>query len=164
MTDFPAKLRHRCRNPHCRATLSAPVENESEAFCCRSCYSSFYLHRCLVCEGPIERKTGNQKVCRKASCRNALRGRFGLGGYHIPRNAKLIQKVPDFIDAKWPIKGDRPSPIERSERSNLIRNAKQTEFFGGGEWRTVVSPDGVLCHVTRLWGKDPQVECDRLAA
>jgi len=33
-----------------------------------------------------------------------------------------------------------------------MRNAKQVEFFGGGRWREVVSPDGVRCYVTRLWG------------
>ena len=43
---------------------------------------------------------------------------------------------------------------DRIPRSKLIRNAQQAEFFGGGQWREVVSPDGVRCFVTRLWGKD----------
>jgi hypothetical protein len=37
-----APLRHRCRNPRCKLKLSAPVENEHHAFCCRGCYVSFY--------------------------------------------------------------------------------------------------------------------------
>jgi hypothetical protein len=41
---------------------------------------------------------------------------------------------------------------KRLPRSKFIRNAKQTEFFGGGQWREVTSPDGVTCCVTRLWG------------
>ena len=162
MTDFAAKLRHHCRNPRCRSKLSAPVSNEREAFCCRGCYSSFYLHRCLVCEAPLERTTGNRKVCRKAKCRNALKGRFGLGGYHTPQSTKLTQEMPGSIDLNRPLKGDRPSPIGAA-RSNLTRNAMHTEFFGGGRWREVVSPDGIVCYVTRLWGEDPEVEC-RLAA
>jgi hypothetical protein len=41
------------------------------------------------------------------------------------------------------------------ERSALIRNAQHTEYFGGGEWRKVESPDGVVCYVNRMWGKEP---------
>jgi hypothetical protein len=36
-------------------------------------------------------------------------------------------------------------------RSRLINNAIQTEFFGGGHWQRVVSTDGVVTDVTRLW-------------
>lgn len=166
MTEFAVQLRHRCRNPRCRANLPAPVANAREAFCCRGCYSSFHLHRCVVCEAPIERKTGNQKVCRKVACRNALRGAFGLGRYHTPQNVKLTRKVPDSIDLNQPINADRRSPIVVSGRSVLIRNARQAEFFGGGRWREAVSPDGVACCVTRLWGKQAQADRipDRLAA
>jgi hypothetical protein len=51
MVEFSeTALRKMCRNPKCRSKLPAPVSNEREAFCCRSCYQSFYLHRCRVCE------------------------------------------------------------------------------------------------------------------
>ena len=100
MTDFTTKLRHYCRNPKCRSKLPVRVANEREAFCCQGCFNSFYLHRCRVCEAPIERKTGNQRVCRKAKCRSALKANAGLGRYHPPRNDKLIQEVPDFIELK----------------------------------------------------------------
>jgi hypothetical protein len=69
----PLTLRHRCRNPKCRGKLKTPVENERDAFCTRGCYTSFYRHRCLVCEGPIARAVENQKICKKAKCRNAFR-------------------------------------------------------------------------------------------
>jgi hypothetical protein len=49
-------------------------------------------------------------------------------------------------------------------RATLIRNAVETEFFGGGEWRQVVSPDGVVCYVTRIWGKDKDDSPERKAA
>lgn len=110
----------------------------------------------------MERKTGNQKVCRKAKCRSALQAQYGLGRYYATKSAKLTQKVPDFIDPNRPINAGLPSPMAPSQRAAFIRNAVQTEFFGGGKWRKVVSPDGVVCYVTRLWGKEPQAE--RLAA
>jgi hypothetical protein len=55
MTEFATNLRRRCRNPKCRLKLPEPVSNEREAFCCRGCYRSFYRHRCLICEQPMER-------------------------------------------------------------------------------------------------------------
>jgi hypothetical protein len=43
--------------------------------------------------------------------------------------------------------------LQASEsRSRLINNAIHTEFFGGGKWERVVSPDGVVTDVTRLIG------------
>jgi hypothetical protein len=42
-------------------------------------------------------------------------------------------------------------PARKLTRNELIRNAKHNEYFGGGEWREVVIPDGVVCQVTRLW-------------
>ena len=36
-------------------------------------------------------------------------------------------------------------------QSRLINNAAQIEFFGGGHWQQVVSPDGVVTDVARLW-------------
>jgi hypothetical protein len=51
-----------------------------------------------------------------------------------------------------------PDPKNRSLRATLRRNAIQSEYFGGGKWREVISPDGVRCYVTQLWGKDNQLE------
>jgi hypothetical protein len=42
----------------------------------------------------------------------------------------------------------------RFSRSSLVNNATRAEYFGGGQWREIISPDGVRCYVTRLWGKD----------
>jgi hypothetical protein len=49
------KLRHYCRNPHCRMKFKAPVENDHAAFCCRGCFTRFYRRRCLVCERDLSR-------------------------------------------------------------------------------------------------------------
>jgi transcription antitermination factor NusG len=82
MTEFVEEVRHRCRHQRCRMKLPAPVSNPREAFCCRGCYGSFYLRRCLVCEGAIERTTANRKICKKPKCRNALAAGVGFGRYH----------------------------------------------------------------------------------
>jgi hypothetical protein len=83
MTEFTeTALRHRCRNPRCRSKLPAPVSNPREAFCTRGCHSSFYRHRCLICEEPMERKTERQLVCGKRACRNALQASESLGRHH----------------------------------------------------------------------------------
>jgi hypothetical protein len=64
-------------------------------------------------------------------------------GEAAPSAAREASKTPDFIDSK-----QAPKP----DRATLIRNAMQAEFFGGGKWREVISPDSVRCCVTRLWG------------
>jgi hypothetical protein len=107
MTDFPVTDRHYCRNPRCRSKLPSPVSNPRQAFCTKGCYGSFYLHRCLACEGPIERKRENQKVCRRPKCRNAWKAGSGFGRY-ATSHAKLASETPDFIDPKQPLRPDRP--------------------------------------------------------
>jgi hypothetical protein len=114
MTDFKVELRHFCRNKLCRSKLPAPVSNLREAFCARGCHGSFYLHRCLACEGPIERKREDQKVCRRPKCRNAWRAGSGFGRYATSA-AKLASETPDFIDPKAPLKADRWRIVAGSE-------------------------------------------------
>jgi hypothetical protein len=63
------KLRHRCRNPHCRSKLPAPVGNDHKAFCCRSCFNSFYLKRCLVCEKLKDKYHQRRQLCGSVDCR-----------------------------------------------------------------------------------------------
>jgi hypothetical protein len=107
MTDFVAETRHYCRNPRCRSKLPAPVASAREAFCVRGCFNSFYLHRCLVCEGAIEQpKRGRRLICKRAKCRNALQGGLSLGRYHHAQSAKLISESADSIGVKEPAKAD----------------------------------------------------------
>ena len=96
MTEFTHKARHYCRNPKCRSKLPAPVSNPREGFCAPGCRRSFYLRRCLVCEGPLKRTREDQKVCRKARCRSAWRARR----YIAPQAGKLAPETPDFISPK----------------------------------------------------------------
>ena len=59
-------MRHYCR--HCRTKLTEPEENHRQAFCARGCHSSYYRHRCVVCEGKLERKNEAQKTCARRVC------------------------------------------------------------------------------------------------
>ena len=100
MTDFKeTEMRKMCR--YCRMKLPTPTSNERQAFCTRGCYGSFYLHRCLVCEKPIERTTANRKICKRSKCRSALKAGEGFGRYHAdsaqtthgPKNPELMQEA-----------------------------------------------------------------------
>lgn len=100
MTDFKTELRHRCRHPRCRSKLPSPVTNPREAFCCRGCYESFYLHRCRVCECSIEQpKRGQRVICKKARCRNAFRDKSAFGCYAVSSDAGSISKAPINAEA-----------------------------------------------------------------
>jgi hypothetical protein len=55
----------------------------------------------------MERKTGNQLVCGKRKCRNALQAGSDFGRYHASSAAKLAQEVPDSIGSATALKPDR---------------------------------------------------------
>jgi hypothetical protein len=109
MTEFieEKEFRHFCRNPKCRSKLRAPVSNRREAFCARGCHTSFYLRRCLVCEGPLQRRNKTQRVCRKRRCRSAWRARASLGRYSPSIAVSSASETLDSIDSKRPLKPDR---------------------------------------------------------
>lgn len=65
--------RHRCRHPRCGTKLKCPTDNPRDAFCCSTCFESFYRSRCLVCERPIDRKTERRQVCNRQKCRGQFR-------------------------------------------------------------------------------------------
>jgi len=76
--------------------LPTPVSKEREAFCCRGCYQSFYLHRRRVCEERIEQpKHGQRTICKKAKCRNAWNGREGFGKYAVEHFSAAASKNPE---------------------------------------------------------------------
>ncbi len=111
------EVRRYCRNPRCRSKLPAPVSNPREAFCTRGCHNSFYRHRCLICERPIEQpKRGRRLICRKPKCRRALRSNSCLGSHHTSFAAKAISNKADFIGVKQPLKPRRPWRIRRGCR------------------------------------------------
>jgi hypothetical protein len=107
MTEFHQETRHYCRNRRCRMKLPAPVTNDREAFCTRGCHTSFYLHRCLVCESAIERKRDDQKICRKAQCRSAWRAGSGFGRYVASSCAQSASEKPVNKGAKQALGPDR---------------------------------------------------------
>jgi hypothetical protein len=98
MTEFAEDLRHRCRNPHCRMKLTAPVVNPRKAFCTPGCHSSFYLKRCLVCENDKPAgSTVRRKLCRRPKCEGRYRknsahysflGADTTSAANVPRSAQ----------------------------------------------------------------------------
>lgn len=109
MTEFSQEVRHHCRNPKCRMKLPTPVSNPREAFCTRGCYTSFYLHRCVVCEGPMERKSEQQKLCRKSTCRNAWNGKTGFGCYATSSAVSTPHKTSIKPGTKTAVADGRPA-------------------------------------------------------
>jgi hypothetical protein len=106
MVDFDTQTRKRCR--HCKMKLPEPTSNEREAFCTPGCYRSFYLHRCRVCEKPIEQKRDGRRIlCKRSACRNAFSRNFVGGRYLSPSAPSYASKPPDFIGSKEATKPDR---------------------------------------------------------
>jgi hypothetical protein len=95
-----------CRHRICRTKLKKPVSNRREAFCSRGCHTSFYLKRCLVCEGPLQRRNKTQRVCRKARCRNAWRAKASFGRYSPCNAVSLASKTRNSIGSKRAPKPD----------------------------------------------------------
>jgi hypothetical protein len=134
LTEFAQETRHYCRNPRCRSKLSAPVSNPREAFCARGCYNSFHLHRCRVCEGPIEQpKHGTRSICKKSKCRNTWKAGLGFGRYADPQNANPAQEtlVPQRSAAAS--KPDRPWHIVAGPELTL------------SQFHCAIVPDGPDC-------------------
>jgi hypothetical protein len=110
--DEMTKLRHYCRNPHCRSKLKEPVENQHRAFCTRGCYNSFYLSRCRVCERDLRSRRGNRLYCRPPEkCRSEA--------YKWPDKYSWLPQYPnptsdptcaDSTGIKFGLSGHRPRP------------------------------------------------------
>ena len=96
MVDFTNETRKRCR--HCKMRLPEPTSNERQAFCMRGCYSSFYLHKCRVCEKPIEQpKHGTRLLCKKPKCQNAWQCQDGMGRYATVKLDKGVHRGKTFF-------------------------------------------------------------------
>jgi hypothetical protein len=119
MVEFIEELRHYCRYPRCRMKLPKPVSNDREAFCSRGCYRGFYRSRCLICEGPLERRNEAQRICSKRKCRRALRTARAMGRYYVAQKGHGGIKSPDFIEPPQPVAPDRG--IDWAVRVNSVR-------------------------------------------
>ena len=104
-------LRHRCRNPRCRGVLKTSTANPRDAFCCRTCFNSFYRFRCLVCERPFSRKTERRQVCGSPKCRSEFRHhreRLSSTRYPNPTLSPNGSRNPTKPGVKNGLKTDRP--------------------------------------------------------
>ena len=116
--DLPT-FRTYCRNPKCRGKLKIPVESERDAFCCRGCFTAFYRRRCLVCEQLFDRKTENQRICRRAKCRSEFR-----------------RDRAHFLGGRYP-SGPLADICPKSARKMGVYKPP----FSGRPWRQVAGPD-----------------------
>ena len=121
--------RQLCRNPLCRSKLKEPVENPRSAFCARGCHASFYRHRCMACEQPMERRSENQLLCGRRKCRtemDALR-RHGMLGRYVAEAASGTSIKPGIsslpLDSARSLVPETPkAPLKTSIKSG-IKNA-----------------------------------------
>jgi hypothetical protein len=133
MTEFDQEMRKRCRNFKCGSKLAKPVSNPSEAFCARGCHTQFYRSRCLVCEGPMERKSEQQKLCKKSKCRNAWNRGFDLGRYGASKPLSTPSRIVDSID---------PAPGPKGARGwHIVAGLELTP----DQFRAATVPDGSNC-------------------
>jgi hypothetical protein len=153
VTEFSVETRHYCRNPKCRSKLPKPVSNEREAFCARGCHTAFYRKRCLVCEGPMERKTENQLICGKRRCRNALQGGLNGGRYHGSSSVISPLKTSIKPGVKSGVRSDRP-------KLWIVVAAGTPITANQYHWATV--PDGPNCEWAN--GEYERIEAKNRAA
>lgn len=133
------KLYHRCRNPKCRAKLSLPADNPRKAFCCRGCYNSFYLKRCVVCENdkPAD-STARRVLCRRPKCRSQYQRNRSFFDYPAPNTA---------FDAERS-KSARKSGTKTGQfgpRSTYWRRLSAGPTLALSQLRCAVVPDGPDC-------------------
>jgi hypothetical protein len=104
------------------------------------------LHRddpvtCATCGRKVKRMSRRQRYC-SARCQNKARWRDRTT--RMARSARCTRTPPKNANELNKLQPPK-------SRSRLINNAVHTEFFGGGKWERMTSPDGVVTDVTRLW-------------
>jgi hypothetical protein len=96
---------------------------------------------CVNCGRRVARHSRRQIYC-SPRCKERGRGRVRKAFMGVDTGAPTIPpKNTNLTNGLQATKS----------RSSLINNAIQTEFFGGGKWVRVISPDDVAVDVTRLW-------------
>jgi hypothetical protein len=135
-----SELRHFCR--HCRGRLATPTANHREAFDSKGCHRAFYRHRCIVCEGSLERKSEKQKLCRKSNCRNAFKRGENLGRYHSSQAVNYPIRNPIEPGIKSALRIDRGMDWAIAVNSSRIRAPRYVldAIFGDVKWHV---PDGL---------------------
>jgi hypothetical protein len=103
-------LVYRCRNAHCKSSLSPPVENRRDAFCCQKCADGFYRGHCRVCERPLAVGNSRREICDDQRCRGQFRRhreQFFGPWYPNPFSSSKPEKSSTKSTLKTGIKFDR---------------------------------------------------------
>jgi hypothetical protein len=130
----PNPVRHRCRNPRCKAWLKEPVENRRDAFCCASCEVGFYRIHCRVCETALgdTKRNSRRELCGRRQCRNqfrSFRSQFFSVWYPSAAGVSKPEESLTKSTSKTGIKSNRGFAIgadydRQILRDNLRTNAK----------------------------------------
>ncbi len=98
-------------------------------------------------------------ICANSTCGRRVKRRSRRQKYCSDRCRQMAQHYAvkpvlggDTLDDRNPPKKVNVSNVlhRTKSKSDLIRNAVQTELFAGREWERVVSPHGVVAFVTQL--------------
>jgi hypothetical protein len=140
-SDAP-QVRHRCRNPHCGASLSPPAADKRNAFCCKACETGFYRSRCRVCESLFSPRTKRRQVCWRSRCRHELqrhpeqyfgsRPNAALGHNEEENPAKSAKSCCPL----------RRAPAGHNEEKNLAKSSLKNGTKSDRALRHVAGPEG----------------------
>lgn len=140
----PNPVRHRCRNPRCKAWLGEPVEHTRDAFCCASCEVGFYRTHCRAREkwfGETKRSS-RRELCGRRQCRNqfrSFRGQFFSVWYPSATGASKPEKSSTQSTAKTGTKSDLGFTVGADYDRKVLREnfRKNAEFWAAA---TIIGP------------------------
>jgi hypothetical protein len=116
-----------------RRTSTVPRGRVGNAYCCE------------YCSRPLRPRGGSrrQKFCDAGCRKRAFRARKWANCYRTPGAGRSVQNRPSVSKS---YKGDF------ADRTSSIVGPQiviEREIIAGRDWKSVVSPDGVTCEVTR---------------
>ncbi len=127
--------------------MTAPTGAARVAGSARSTAHMLALHRDapVICANP----TCGRRVKRRSRRQRYCSDRCGQMARHYAVQPVLGGDTRD--DRNTPKNANVPKVLHKvKSKSDLIRNAVQTELFADRKWERVVSPDGVVAFVTQL--------------
>ena len=116
-----------------RRTSTVPRGRVGNAYCCE------------YCSRPLRPRGGSrrQKFCDAGCRKRAFRARKWANRYRTPGAGRSVQNQPSIS------KGYRDGFVDRRDSIVGPQIVIEREIIAGRDWKSVVSPDGVICEVTR---------------
>jgi hypothetical protein len=116
------------------------------------------LARCAACGAALAPRRGSRRQkfccygCRDEARRARNHAKFSVTRYRSQGKPRSVQNRPLSSKDCEGVFADRPRRVNAVPRAVIER-----EIYGGAEWFTVTSPDGVTCKVlpARIAGRSP---------